>query len=192
MRSNGGASPALGDERLGDYETREPRCFGFLGQWRGREESLSGREAAGPAVPAKERGNSRTEKRAVLILEVGASARRNGKPTGDLDIVLHEHARRRVPVRELRYVARKIDVPLSGNADHPGVAMKRAARGEFAEQQFVAIAFADVTEAVIMILQGRGESGGDDVALLDDLLKIAADVIAAGVQSLGVGRAGRR
>ena len=69
--------------------------------------------------------------------------------------------------------------------------MKRAARGEFAKQQFVAITFADVTEAVIMILQGRGESGGDDVALLDDVLQISADVIAAGVQSLCVGYTGR-
>jgi hypothetical protein len=59
--------------------------------------------------------------------------------------------------------------------------MKRAARGQFTKQQPVPIAFPYVTEEMIMILQGRGESGADDVTLFDNLLNISADVIPAGV-----------
>jgi hypothetical protein len=59
------------------------------------------------------------------------------------------------------------------------------------EQEFVVITFPDLTEAVIMVLPRSGESGGDDIALFNDVLEIAADIIAAGVQGLCVGRAGR-
>src|SRR5689334_2909095 len=56
----------------------------------------------------------------------------------------------------------------------------------------MAIPFAHVAEAVVMVLQGRGESGRHDEALLDNDLKVAAEVIPSRTQGLRVGCAGRR
>jgi len=67
-------------------------------------------------------------------LEVGASARRNGKPTGDLDVILQENAGSSISVRILGNVAGKIDLSLGGNANHPRVAVKRAAGCEFSKK----------------------------------------------------------
>ena len=53
------------------------------------------------------------------------------------------------------------------------------------------IPFTDVAEPVIVVLPRRGESCANDVVLLDDVLEIASDVIAAGLQSFRVGRTAR-
>ena len=85
-------------------------------------------------------------------MEVGARTRGNGEPGSDVDVILNEHARSRVPVGKTANFAGKIDLPLGGAANHPRIAAKDAARGELAKKQLVPIAFADLPEAVIVVL----------------------------------------
>ncbi len=70
--------------------------------------------------------------------------------------------------------------------------MKGAAGCELSEKQFVAIAFANVAEAMIVVLQGCREAGRHHVVLSHNKLYVAAGVIAAGVQCLCIRCAGRR
>src|SRR5712664_2375845 len=97
----------LRDQRFRNDQPCQPRRLRFFGQWCGSKKTLPRRDAAGPAVPAKERGNSRTKKRAVLILKIDPPTCRNGKPASNLEIVLNKYGGRRIPVGEMGNIARK-------------------------------------------------------------------------------------
>src|SRR5690242_3915161 len=182
----GRAASAFGRQRSGNREASQPRCFRLLGERRRREEPLAGGQPTGPAFPVRQSGNSRAQKRSKLILHVYARAGRNRKPGRDRDVVLCEHARSRVAVRKTRNVARTVVLALESQSRDPVVAAGGAVKAQLAEQHVMLIAFADLAEAVIVILSRGREPSREHVTVADRHAVIAADVVATRVESLAV------
>ena len=65
----------FGPERLGNGQSRQSRCLGFLGQCAGTEETGPDRESAIPVAAANERRHAWTHKRTVLAVVIEPTAR---------------------------------------------------------------------------------------------------------------------
>src|ERR1700694_4427193 len=123
-------------------------------------------------------------------MEVGAGAARNQEPARDIEIILSEHAGSFIRVREAGNVAGPVGLALRRSAHYPDVAAKGAPDSHFPEKHFVPVAFADLAEAVIVVLRGSCDPGGDDIAALDKELEAAPEVVTACVQRFHVRGAG--
>jgi hypothetical protein len=79
-------------------------------------------------------------------------------------------------------------VPLGGNADHPGLTCAAAPGRQFTEKQVMAIALAELAEAMVVVLRGDREACRENEAVLKQELKTAAEVVAPGIEGFRVRR----
>ena len=125
-------------------------------------------------------------------MKIRAGAGGNAEPRSNVDIVLHEHARDDIGIGETWNVVRAIGIALGRCARYPGVPSDAAFDSNFSEQEFVPVIFDHLSELVPVLLFRRREAGRYDIAVLDQPLHIAADIIAARVQCLLIRLAGGR
>ena len=117
---------------------------------------------------------------------IQATAGRYRQPVGDVEVVLHEDARNRERVGELRQVTRRIPVALHGRAEHPCVPSSRAAHRNLAKIRLVPIAFEHLAKLMMVSLAIDGDASREDVAVTKQRLAHRACVYTHGFKRLAI------
>ena len=136
-------------ERAVDGEPGEPG-LSFLRDQRRREKAGAARDSARPRPVSQETRHARTDERAELAMLIESRAPRYRKPARDIDVVLHEDARHREAVRELRQLDRLKMIAFDRRSTNERVFAESAPSRHFREAGVAIVAFRNL--AVCMML----------------------------------------
>ena len=123
---------------------------------------------------------------------VETRAGRQREPPRDVDIVLNEHARRRVAVGKPRRIDGLKTIALDRETGDEGVMRDRSPQRQFGKSRVVMIALRNLAEAMILILRRPRPSGAPHDAVGRERLKRRPDIRPTCVEPFNILAAGRR